>query len=86
TPDSLRRLFEGAGLAHASVEAASGVQELEQPDDFWDVVLGSGYRATVDALRPAQREALHDRLIVKLRSQAIRTLRTDVVYGTADRA
>jgi len=46
-------------------------------------VLGSGYRATVDALTDAQREALRERLLGKLRSRAITSLRTDVVFGTA---
>ncbi|MDA0164066.1 methyltransferase domain-containing protein [Solirubrobacter ginsenosidimutans] len=85
TPDALNGLFERAGLAGAKVEAAAGEQRLGRPDDFWDVVLGSGYRATVDALDPAQREALHDRVITELRSRAVLTLRTDVVFGTADR-
>jgi ubiquinone/menaquinone biosynthesis C-methylase UbiE len=85
TPDALTRLFERAGLTGTTVQTAAGVQHLEQPDDFWDVVLGSGLRATVDALGTADRDALHDRLIARLRSQAVRTLRTDVVYGTADR-
>jgi ubiquinone/menaquinone biosynthesis C-methylase UbiE len=85
TPAALKRLFERAGVTHATVEAAEGEQRLERPEDFWDVVLGSGYRATVEALGPADREALHDRLLTKLRARAIRTLRTDVVFGTASR-
>jgi ubiquinone/menaquinone biosynthesis C-methylase UbiE len=85
TPDAVTRLFERAGLPHSTVQAVSGEQRLAQPADFWDVVLGSGLRATVDALGAADREALHDRLIARLRAQAVRTLRTDVVFGTAER-
>ena len=83
TPAALERLFERAGVTHATVEAAEGEQRLERPEDFWDVVLGSGYRATVEAFLLADREALHDRLLAKLRARAVRSLRTDVVYGTA---
>jgi ubiquinone/menaquinone biosynthesis C-methylase UbiE len=85
TPSALAQLFERSGVRHAIVEAASGEQRLERPDDFWDVVLGTGYRATVESLAPAEREALHDRVLTTLRAQAILTLRTDVVFGMAVR-
>jgi SAM-dependent methyltransferase len=85
TPSALAQLLDRSGVPDASVEAAAGEQALERPDDFWDVVLGSGYRATVEALGPAEREALHDRVLAKLRAQATLTLRTDVVFATARR-
>jgi hypothetical protein len=58
---------------------------LDHPDRFWDVVLGSGYRATVDALGPEQRDRVRADLLADLRSYEITTLRTDVVFGTAER-
>jgi hypothetical protein len=48
-------------------------------------VLGSGYRATVDALSDEQREQVRERVIGELRRRNIATLRTDVVFGTAVR-
>jgi hypothetical protein len=67
------------------VVAAEGQHHLEHPNSFWDVVLGSGYRATVDALGPDQRDRLRERLLGELRSRRVTTLRTDVVFGTATR-
>jgi hypothetical protein len=55
----------------------------DHPDSFWEIVLGSGYRATVDGLSPEQYKKLHARLLGQLRSNAVTTLRTDVVFGTA---
>ena len=51
TPAALADLFSRAGVPHPAVVAAEGQHHLEHPDSFWDVVLGSGYRATIDALR-----------------------------------
>jgi len=65
---------------------AGRVKHLDDPDSFWDVVLGSGYRATADALGPEQREQVRERLLAGLRSRAVRSLRTDVVSGTAKRS
>jgi len=85
TAQALRDLYSRAGIAGASAEAVPGRHHLDDPDRFWDIVLGSGYRATVDALSGAQREQVRERVIGGLRARKIATLRTDVVFGTAVR-
>jgi ubiquinone/menaquinone biosynthesis C-methylase UbiE len=83
TADALTRLFARGGIAASSAEPAAGVHKLDRADDFWDIVLGSGYRGTVDALRPEQSEAVKDHVIAILSSRAGTTLRADVVFGAA---
>ena len=85
TPALLAGLFSRAGVPDPAVEAAAGEHRLEHPDRFWDIVLGSGYRATVDALSPEQRDRVRESLLAELRSREITSLRTDVVFGTAAR-
>jgi len=85
TPKALADLFTRARVPHPAVVAAPAQHPLEHPDSFWDVVLGSGYRATVDALIPEQRDQMRARLLSELRSQKVMALRTDVVFGTAER-
>jgi len=86
TPEALRALFARAGATTATAEPEAGEQRLDRPDDFWDVVLGSGYRATVDALSADKRASLRDRVLGELRARDVTALRTDVIYGTARRA
>jgi ubiquinone/menaquinone biosynthesis C-methylase UbiE len=85
TPAALADLFSRAGVPHPAMVAAAGQHRLDHPDSFWDVVLGSGYRATVDALSPEQRDRVRERLLSGLRSDEVTSLRTDVVFGTAER-
>jgi ubiquinone/menaquinone biosynthesis C-methylase UbiE len=85
TPQALADLFSRAGVTHPAVVAVPGEHHLDRPDGFWDIVLGSGYRATVDALSQEQRDRLHERLLNELRSRGVTALRTDVVFGTARR-
>src|SRR6266571_4474392 len=85
TPAALARLFARAGLPLPAVAAVPGQHHLDHPDRFWDVVLGSGYRATVDALSPEQRDRVRADLLAALRSGRVTSLRTDVVFGTAER-
>jgi ubiquinone/menaquinone biosynthesis C-methylase UbiE len=83
TPDALCKLFASAGIEAASAQATAGEHGLDRPEDFWDIVLGSGYRGTVDALGPEQSDTVRDQVLAILSSRAVRTLRTDVVFGTA---
>jgi ubiquinone/menaquinone biosynthesis C-methylase UbiE len=86
TPQALRDLYARAGVAGADALAVPARHELDSPDRFWDVALGTGYRATIDALSGDQRELLRDRVLGQLRAQQVTTLQTDVVFGTAVRA
>jgi SAM-dependent methyltransferase len=85
TVPALVDLYARAGISYATAQAVAGSHRLDHPEEFWDVVLGSGYRATIDALNREQCDAVRDRLLRSLRSQAITTLQTDVIFGTATR-
>jgi len=85
TPAALAGLFSRAGVPDPAVVAAAGEHRLDHPERFWDVVLGSGYRATVDALGPERRDRVRASLLAGLRSREITSLRTDVIFGTAVR-
>jgi ubiquinone/menaquinone biosynthesis C-methylase UbiE len=86
TAPALADLLARGGVTGATVEATAGeLHELERADDFWDIVLGSGFRATVDALDEQQRERLRERVVGELRSQGITSVRNDVVFANAVR-
>jgi SAM-dependent methyltransferase len=85
TPQALEDLFCRAGVADPVAVAATGQHHLDRPDSFWDVVLGSGYRGTVDALSQEQRAHVQERVLGELRSRNVTALRTDTVFGTAER-
>jgi ubiquinone/menaquinone biosynthesis C-methylase UbiE len=85
TTVALAQLLARAGAAQPAVVAVPGRHHLGHPDQFWDIVLGTGYRGTVDALTQEQRGSVRERLLAALRAAGVTTLRTDVVFGTAER-
>ena len=85
TEAALADLLSRGGVDRPDVMAVRGRQYLDDPDMFWDIVLGSGYRATVDALDQEKRDLVRRRVLGELRSGGITSLRTDVVFGTARR-
>lgn len=86
TAPALADLLARGGVSGATVECTAGEHhELERSDDFWDIVLGSGYRATVDAFGENQPERLRERVADELRSRGVTRLRNDVVFASAVR-
>jgi SAM-dependent methyltransferase len=85
TTPALAELLARAGAAKPTVVAVPGRHHLDHPDQFWDIALGTGYRGTVDALSPEQRDSVRERLLARLCAAGVTTLRTDVVFGTAER-
>jgi SAM-dependent methyltransferase len=85
TPAAVNDLLAGADLTDISVEPAAESHPLPRPEDFWDVVLGSGYRATVDALPPAGQDAVRAVVVEALRGERVDNIRTDVLFGVGRR-
>lgn len=85
TQAALTDLLARGGVEHPAVRAAPGWHHLDHPDRFWDIVLGTGYRATIDALSQEQRDTVRTRLLGRLRSEGITSVRTDVVFSIAQR-
>jgi ubiquinone/menaquinone biosynthesis C-methylase UbiE len=85
TDAALADLLSRGGVDRPDVAAVPGRHDLAGPDQFWDIVLGSGYRATIDALSQEQRDLVRERVLTELRSGGISSLRTDAVFARARR-
>jgi ubiquinone/menaquinone biosynthesis C-methylase UbiE len=82
-PDPLCALLVECGVVDPEVIAEPGMHPLNTPQDWWTIVLGSGYRSTVDALSPANREKVRIATVEAVEREKIREIRTDVVYAKA---
>lgn len=82
-PEALRSLFLEAGFSDAEAVAESDVQLLNSPEDWWAVIMGSGYRGTIDQLSAADRERVRAENIDYIERTALRSLESNVVYGRA---
>jgi ubiquinone/menaquinone biosynthesis C-methylase UbiE len=85
-PDPLRALLVECGVTDPDVVAEPGALPLDTPEDWWTIILGSGYRSTVDALSPPVRERVRVANIEAVRREKIREIRADVVYAIARRS
>jgi hypothetical protein len=65
------------------VEAESGSQPVNSPDDWWAMIMGSGYRGTVEQLDPEAREQVRKQNLDFIKNSAVRSVEANVVYATA---
>jgi SAM-dependent methyltransferase len=84
-PVALRALFEESGIPGAVAEAEPGFHPTPEPEDWWTVVMGSGYRGTVEELAPAARERVRTRTLERFAATGARRIAADVVYGVAEK-
>ncbi|HET7216699.1 MAG TPA: class I SAM-dependent methyltransferase, partial [Vicinamibacterales bacterium] len=82
-PEPLLALMEESGVPAAQVAAEAGAHPLPTPAAWWALVMGSGYRGTVDQLAPDARERVRTHSEDYIASAHVTAVETNVLYATA---
>jgi hypothetical protein len=82
-PDGVRALLVGAGAETVEAVAESGTHELARPEDWWSMVLGTGYRSTIEQLAPDAAERVRHDNLEFVRASGVRAVEVNVVYAVA---
>ena len=82
-PEALREMMKAAGVANAQIFAEEGRQPLRSPEDWWTIVMGSGFRWTVEQLgREAARET-RARNLERIERHRIEAVETNALFAIA---
>jgi hypothetical protein len=82
-PEAVMSLLTSAGIEHPVVVAEAGTHPLRSPEDWWPMVMGSGYRGTLDQLDETARDWVRERTLARLRDFGLRSVEANVVYAVA---
>lgn len=82
-PDALRQLLSESGIESAEVTPEDGQQPLQSADDWWTLVLGSGYRWTVEQMSDGERARVRAANLKTLRDSGTISVETNVIYAVA---
>jgi len=85
SPASVSALFAAAGVPDAEVVAEAGAHPLATPEAAWALIMGSGYRGTVEQLSAEDRTSVQARYLADLRDLRVTQVEANVVYATARR-
>lgn len=82
-PEMLRQLLCEAGAGQVVVESESCPTELRSPADWWKIVMGSGYRGTIDQMDETAAAAVRSFCLRQIADHDLRSIDTSVLYGMA---
>jgi SAM-dependent methyltransferase len=82
-PAGLRKIFDQAGIAAPKITAENRLHPINSGDDWWAIVLGSGYRGTIEQLTQAERQEVKEANVAFIRDGNISAVETNVLYALA---
>jgi ubiquinone/menaquinone biosynthesis C-methylase UbiE len=86
TVEAVRDLLISAGVADPKVEAEASQQPLRTVDDWWTVVIGSGFVWTVEQMGAETAKRVRDDNLNSLLARAAAFIETNAIYAVARKA
>jgi len=86
TPASLLGIFDQAGIAPPTITREDRPHPINWGEDWWTIVLGSGYRGTVEQLDLAERQKVRESNLAFIRDEKISAVETNVLYALATKS
>jgi ubiquinone/menaquinone biosynthesis C-methylase UbiE len=84
TPEGLRRLYLDAGAGDPEIASETTMLPLDDADQFWTTLLGSGNRRVIEALGP-EAAAVRAELVEFVEREGVAEVETVVLYAVARR-
>jgi ubiquinone/menaquinone biosynthesis C-methylase UbiE len=85
-PVSLKNILTEGGVEAPKITAENRLHSISSPEDWWTIVLGSGYRGTIEQLDPSERQKVKDANLSFLRDGKISAVETNVLYALATKS
>jgi ubiquinone/menaquinone biosynthesis C-methylase UbiE len=83
TKHAVLQLLSDSGIENADITAEDGQQALHSPEDWWTVVLGSGYRWTVEQMSDEETARVKAANLKTLLNNGTKFIETNVIYAVA---
>jgi ubiquinone/menaquinone biosynthesis C-methylase UbiE len=84
-PTALESLFVRAGIPTCEIVAEDGTHPLREPEDWWSMVLGSGYRGTVEQLNEHDYQTVRLYNLDFIQQAGVRAVEANVLYAIAEK-
>src|SRR6266487_483310 len=85
-PAGLKNILTEGGAEAPKITAENRLHSISSPEDWWTIVLGSGYRGTIEQLNPLEREKVKDANLSFIRDGKISAIETNVLYALATKS
>jgi ubiquinone/menaquinone biosynthesis C-methylase UbiE len=80
-PTNLKDILREGGVEAPKVSAENRLHPINSAEDWWTIVLGSGYRGTIEQLDASERERVKEVNLAFIREAKISVIQTNVLYA-----
>jgi ubiquinone/menaquinone biosynthesis C-methylase UbiE len=84
-PAALRAILNDGGVSDPWIMAEPGTHPVTSPDDWWTMLLGSGYRGTIEQMEPEMVEHVRQANLAFIANTQIQEVQVNVVYAVAEK-
>ena len=85
-PASLKKILDEGGVAPPKITAENRLHPIKSAEDWWTIVLGSGYRGTIEQLNLPERQKVKEANLAFIRDEKISAVETNVLYALATKS
>lgn len=82
-PGGLQKILREGGVESPRITAENRLHPINSAEDWWTIVLGSGYRGTIEQLRESALKQVKEANLRFIKSSKITTIETNVLYAVA---
>jgi ubiquinone/menaquinone biosynthesis C-methylase UbiE len=82
-PASLMTVMRDGGVESATIADENRLHPISSVEDWWTIVLGSGYRGTIEQLNPSELERVKEANFAFIDDKKISAVETNVLYALA---
>jgi len=82
-PASLAKILDEGGVASPKIIAENRLHPINSAEDWWTIVLGTGYRGTIEQLTLAEQQKVREANLAFIRDKKISAVETNVLYALA---
>ena len=85
-PANLEKILREGGVEAPKIIVENRLHPITSAEDWWTIILGSGYRATVEQLSAPERERVKDANLAFIRGVKVSAIETNVLYAVATKS
>jgi SAM-dependent methyltransferase len=86
TPAALETLLRAGGVSNVTIVEREGRHPVPVPEAWWALVMGSGYRGTVDQLAPDARDRVRKAVADAMTAGGVTEIEANVIFATATKS
>jgi ubiquinone/menaquinone biosynthesis C-methylase UbiE len=82
-PVNLEKVLNGGGVESQKIIVENRLHPINSAEEWWTILLGSGYRGTIEQLSEADRERVKEANLTFVNDERISSIETNVLYALA---